>query len=144
MDRRFWNDAIHSWFCSVINAHGKNLVHTFSSINFATLLETWHTLRWKGGQFWQHLSLPPYLQWNELNIGKLWGQSVLEQYAFGIICSVSGAFLWAFVQNITVMLHKTLIYTNNVEWRTWPCVLQRFFLNSPDFVWQMVPILLLQ
>jgi len=54
------------------------------------------------------------------------------------------------MQNIiTVMLHKTLVYTktsqrNNVEGRTWSCVQRRFILNSPHFVWQMVPILLLQ
>jgi hypothetical protein len=78
---------------------GTNLAHTFHSINFATLLYTWHNSRWTGGQFWYHVSRPPYIQWNELNIGKLWRLSAVQQYAFGTMCSVPRAFLHAFTQN---------------------------------------------
>jgi hypothetical protein len=113
-DRRYWNDAIHSWFCSIINAWATNLAHNFSSINFATLLQTWHISWWKDGQTWHHQSRPPYLQWNELNNGKLWRQSTLLQYAFGIIYSISRALVQVFMQNIiTVMLHKTFTPTHH-------------------------------
>jgi len=38
--------------------------------------------RWKRGHFGHRLSCTPYLQWNDLNIGKLWRQSALMPYAF--------------------------------------------------------------
>ena len=105
---------------------------------------------WKCAQFRHHISRTPYLKWNELDIGKLWRQSALMPYAFGIICSVSRALLQAFMQNIiTVMLHAILNYTNtsylnNVEWWTWSCVRRRYILNSSAFVWQTVLVLLMQ
>jgi len=66
---------------SVINMWGSNPVHNSPPTNSAPLLYTWHTSRWKGGQFWHHLSCPPYLQWNELNFGRLWRHNAVELYA---------------------------------------------------------------